>query len=169
MPRSQAAGETYLALRTANLNEPQPAMSGFKLNLGCGTTRIPGYIGVDVNRGGGADLIASATCLPFKEGSIAEVFTSHMLEHLLGMDLDLAMREIHRTLMPQDSYACGSHMALRASTIHFTFTRSMRTLSHDGLERARPFSGASGFVSSVFESFISTSLLSGTCGSMLRG
>ena len=57
MPRSQAAGETYLALRTANLNEPQPAMSGFKLNLGCGTTRIPGYIGVDVNRGGGADLI----------------------------------------------------------------------------------------------------------------
>ena len=101
MPRSQAAGETYLALRTANLNEPQPAMSGFKLNLGCGTTRIPGYIGVDVNRGGGADLIASATCLPFKEGSIAEVFTSHMLEHLLGMDLDLAMREIHRTLMPQ--------------------------------------------------------------------
>ncbi len=53
-----------------------------KIYYGCGTTRQPGYINVDVRRTNATDLVAElgaiARCL---KGSCSEVYMSHVLEH----------------------------------------------------------------------------------------
>ena len=71
-----------------------------KLNIGCGNTRKPGYVGVDIISTGSVDVIADieASYLPFLDNSITLVYSHHVLEHL--NNLIGTMREIHRILIP---------------------------------------------------------------------
>lgn len=54
---------------------------GLRLNVGCGHVPMEGYINVDSRELPGVDVVAEATRLPFDPGSVAEIFSSHLLEH----------------------------------------------------------------------------------------
>lgn len=73
--------EIEKALGTGKKIPPTPAVD-LKIYYGCGTTRQPGYINVDVRRTEATDLVAElealARCL---KGCCSEVYMSHVLEH----------------------------------------------------------------------------------------
>lgn len=54
-----------------------------RLNLGCGNRKMPGYVNVDVRDDSAADFVSNAWELaPIEAGSVDEIYTRHMLEHL---------------------------------------------------------------------------------------
>ena len=69
-----------------------------KLNVGCGGVKLPGYIGIDSNPRSGADIIKPAHNLPYKEGTVDEIRSSHMLEHVKLLSATLS--EWFRVLKP---------------------------------------------------------------------
>ena len=52
-----------------------------KLNLGCGGTKLEGWVNIDRNPGYEPDVIADVRQLPFSDGEVEEIFASHILEH----------------------------------------------------------------------------------------
>lgn len=74
-----------------------------KLNLGCGRTRLPGWIGVDRVQLDSVDVVfdlndCRRTRLDFRDNSVDEMLLSHTLEHIpdtLGL-----MEELHRIAKP---------------------------------------------------------------------
>jgi predicted SAM-dependent methyltransferase len=52
-----------------------------RLNLGCGHLPIDGYVNVDMRPLPGVDVVAGVDQLPADEGSVAEIFSAHLLEH----------------------------------------------------------------------------------------
>lgn len=86
-----------------------------KLNLGCGHTKLPGYIGVDINPN--AEFVDVSHNLnvfpyPFKESSVDEVFMEHVLEHL--DDPLNVIQELYRISKPGG--------ILKIKTPHFSCT-----------------------------------------------
>ena len=71
-----------------------------KLNLGCGSNKIPGYIGVDVEKSCKPDLLHDfiKEPLPFKPCSIDEVVMFHVIEHLPKHVHTQVLLEIFRVL-----------------------------------------------------------------------
>lgn len=69
-----------------------------KLNIGCGPQRKEGYIGIDLLRTGGADVVADGLKLPIKRSSISAVYTSHVIEHFDRSDLPNILTEWARVL-----------------------------------------------------------------------
>jgi ubiquinone/menaquinone biosynthesis C-methylase UbiE len=67
-----------------------------KLHIGCGTKRLAGFINIDESKNVKPDIVASITKLPFKDGSVDEIYSAHTLEHI--QDFRKAMREMHRVL-----------------------------------------------------------------------
>ncbi|MBD3207964.1 MAG: methyltransferase domain-containing protein [Candidatus Nealsonbacteria bacterium] len=67
-----------------------------KVDLGCGADKKPGFIGVDINPSSSADVIwdLEKKPYPFQDGSVAEVYCDHVVEHLesLGLFLDEVYR-----------------------------------------------------------------------------
>jgi methyltransferase family protein len=58
------------------------AMGGeVRVNLGCGEKPWPDYVNVDLRALPGVDVLADAHRLPFAEGSLAEIASSHLVEH----------------------------------------------------------------------------------------
>ncbi|WP_372398527.1 hypothetical protein ABMY26_17815 [Azospirillum sp. HJ39] len=59
-------------------------MSELKLNLGCGDTRLPGYVNVDKYGTFGPDMVADLEVVPwpFETDSVADVQLIHSLEHM---------------------------------------------------------------------------------------
>lgn len=56
-----------------------------KINLGCGTFKMEGYIGLDIRNLPAADIVGDAYMvfkLRFIDESLDEVYASHFLEHL---------------------------------------------------------------------------------------
>lgn len=73
-----------------------------KLNLGCGTLRIPGFVGVDFEPGPTVDRVVDLSRVPwpFETASAEEIRAWHFLEHLPGYSFHDAMDEIARILRP---------------------------------------------------------------------
>ncbi len=54
-----------------------------KLDIGCGSSKHPGFIGIDKVPNESVDVVADvAAALPFRDGWFTEIFSSHCLEHL---------------------------------------------------------------------------------------
>lgn len=69
------------------------------IDLGCGTRKYPGALGVDLARVEGVDILADVTRrLPFRDSSVDAVYGSHIVEHL--DDLMGFMGEVHRVCKP---------------------------------------------------------------------
>lgn len=97
------------------------------VNLGCGTTRIPNSIGVDVVKiKGFVDKVhdLNKTPYPFRPNSIDEIHMYHVLEHL--HDPLQKVEEIHRILKP------GGIFNLRVP--HFSSMGAFSDITH-----VRPF------------------------------
>jgi beta-1,4-mannosyl-glycoprotein beta-1,4-N-acetylglucosaminyltransferase len=79
--------------------------SKIKLNLGCGTQKIDGYIGVDMydeaGANTGADLRLDVRDLSyFKNDSVEEIMGIHIFEHLSPYEVGDVLREWKRVLKP---------------------------------------------------------------------
>jgi SAM-dependent methyltransferase len=75
------------------------AVNKIIVNIGCGSRKHPGEIGLDRYRASAADLLADLNRgLPFATGGVDEVVAEHVLEHV--PDLVALMEEIHRVLAP---------------------------------------------------------------------
>ena len=66
------------------------------LDVGCGPSKYPGSIGVDVNRDTAADVICDLDRgrLPFRDNSFDEVRAVHLIEHV--ENAIATMEELHR-------------------------------------------------------------------------
>jgi predicted SAM-dependent methyltransferase len=69
-------------------------MSAIKLNIGAGSTVIPGFTAIDRKLG------SEAYPLPYPDGSISEIRASHILEHFTFGEAQTAMQEWSRVLKP---------------------------------------------------------------------
>lgn len=53
-----------------------------KLHIGCGSIRKEGYINIDSRATNATDEVMDATALKFASGSVDEISSCHMIEHL---------------------------------------------------------------------------------------
>ncbi len=75
-----------------------------KLDLGCGTSKHPGFLGVDSRQFTGVDLVADLRQpWPWQDASVEEVFSSHFVEHLTAPERIHFVNELYRVLRPGGS------------------------------------------------------------------
>ena len=67
--------------------------SGMRVNLGCGHQPLDGYVNADMRELPGVQVIATADAMPFEEGELAELFSSHTVEHF-------PQEQLERELLP---------------------------------------------------------------------
>lgn len=75
-----------------------------KVNLGCGEFYAEGWTNVDRTEeedGPQPDVIASATDLPFPDGSVSQLYAGHVLEHVALETVPDILAEIKRVLSPE--------------------------------------------------------------------
>lgn len=80
-----------------------------KLDIGCGYSKAPGYIGMDIRPLPGVDIVQDIEKLPWdiKDETFEVVFCSHILEHInpkLHVDI---MNEIWRITKPSGVLTIG--------------------------------------------------------------
>ena len=78
-------------------------LDSLRLNLGCGTKRLRGYVNVD--RFGEPDLLFDLETFPYpwKDNSVSEIELHHILEHL-GQQTEIYLKiiqELYRICQPQ--------------------------------------------------------------------
>src|SRR5437016_5004624 len=71
-------------------------MDDLRLNIGAGTTYIPGFKNIDIDSKAEIQLDLSKDRLPFDDDSVSLVFSYHTLEHV--SEYLFALGEIHRVL-----------------------------------------------------------------------
>lgn len=71
-----------------------------KLDVGCGKNKKEGYIGIDICKFIGADYAVDIDNenLPFRDNSIKEIYSHHILEHC--QNIIFIMNEFHRVCKP---------------------------------------------------------------------
>jgi len=67
--------------------------TGVRLNIGCGHVPLEGYINVDRRALPGVDVVAEADRLPFERNELAEICSTHLLEHF-------PLEQLRRELLP---------------------------------------------------------------------
>lgn len=70
------------------------------LDIGPGKHRIPGFETLDVVKWPHVDHVSDARTLPFPDGTFQIVHASHVIEHLPWFEIDAAVREWARVLVP---------------------------------------------------------------------
>ena len=73
--------------------------NALRLNIGCGSQRLDGYINID-RYSRYSQIKTSAERLPFKDGSVEEIYASHIIEHLAPSALNDTLNEWCRVLKP---------------------------------------------------------------------
>jgi ubiquinone/menaquinone biosynthesis C-methylase UbiE len=72
-----------------------------KVDLGCGPQKKSSeYVGVDLNKYENVDYVVdvSKEGLPFRNGEVDEIFTSHFLEHIENARIPFVLSECYRVL-----------------------------------------------------------------------
>lgn len=69
-----------------------------KLNLGCGSKKVEGFIGVDIKA---SDVVADIRKLPFDDDSADEIMAIHVCEHLYVHEIVGVLAEWRRVLEPE--------------------------------------------------------------------
>lgn len=92
--------------------------SGIKLDIGCGQSKQPGFVGMDISKYEGVDIVhdLEVTPWPLPDECALTVIASHILEHInphKGVFINV-MDEVWRVLKPHGQFAfvvpyAGSH------------------------------------------------------------
>jgi hypothetical protein len=71
-----------------------------KLDLGCGTKKREGFIGVDSRAFDGVDVVCNlgVDAWPWADDVVEEVYCAHMLEHLTAAERIHFVNELHRVM-----------------------------------------------------------------------
>ena len=80
----------------------QQAPSGpIRLDIGCGKAKKEGFIGIDAIAFDGVDHVMNAGTdkLPYKDGTVEEIHTSHFIEHLTASERIHFVNEAYRVLV----------------------------------------------------------------------
>lgn len=74
----------------------------YKLDLGCGTRKQEGFLGVDVRDFPGVDLVLDLAKepWPWPAGAVTEAYSAHVLEHLTALQRCHFFNELYRVLAP---------------------------------------------------------------------
>ena len=114
-----------------------------KINLGCGDTRVPGFLGVDRYRAAAAEVLCDIErSLPFRDSSIEELHLDNLIEHVL--DVTALVRELVRvardgariTIVTPHFSSLGSWMD--PTHLHHLSWDSMHHFEHEYLKAALP-------------------------------
>jgi len=71
------------------------------LHLGCGTKLLPGFINIDANPRQKLDIWLDVRHgLPFRNSSVASIYSTHMVEHFFPDELSRLFNECFRVLKP---------------------------------------------------------------------
>lgn len=80
-----------------------PGKRPLRVHLGCGDVYLDGYVNIDAypaGTGRGPDRILRVEDLDYPEGSVDEIYTSHVVEHLSRAELLEALPRWHQALRP---------------------------------------------------------------------
>jgi SAM-dependent methyltransferase len=117
------------------MNAAGPAPGGLlNLDVGCGPSKRPGYIGVDVIAMPGVDVVHDLNCIPwpFADSSVGRIEMRNCLEHLA--DALAALDEIHRILAPGgELYLELPHFTSQDVHIDLTHRRAFSYFTFDYL------------------------------------
>lgn len=69
-----------------------------KLDIGCGKNKVPGYIGIDMNREVNPDIVCNCCTLPFTDKCADVIAANHLGEHLLPDEMYHFFCELNRVL-----------------------------------------------------------------------
>lgn len=72
----------------------------FKLHLGSGAVRLPGWKNIDLEAPEADLLLDLRQPLPFPDGSVSHVFSEHVIEHIERHEALSLLRECRRLLVP---------------------------------------------------------------------
>ena len=76
-------------------------MNLLKLHIGCAAKRLEGYINIHSRQTDATDYVYDASAITFvSEGTVAEIYSRHMLEHLDPNDAMTTIRHWHDLLAP---------------------------------------------------------------------
>lgn len=79
---------------------PAPA-EPLKLDIGCGSNKREGFVGVDQYAMPGVDVVHDVRKpWPWPDGSVGEVVCSHFIEHLTGAERVHFVNELYRVMQP---------------------------------------------------------------------
>ena len=105
------------------MNAVAEEIAPLKLNLGCGKSRMEGFVNVDRREFPGVDQVAELTTRwPWADNSVAEVHMSHVLEHFSGKERVHIFNELYRVLIP-----CGKATII---TPHWASNRAYGDFTH---------------------------------------
>lgn len=72
---------------------------GLRVNVGCGEKPLDGFINVDRREQPGVDVVADVRRLPFEPGTVAELASSHLVEHFREHELRVRVLPVWRALL----------------------------------------------------------------------
>lgn len=78
----------------------EQSVNGLKLNIGAGTTTLPGYVPIDRKQGGEAYPLRYNDGMPVADECADEVYAAHVLEHFGFREVEDVVREWVRVLKP---------------------------------------------------------------------
>ena len=101
------------------------------LHLGCGPQKIPGAVGVDINKNIGADIVHDLNKFPypFKNNQFDRVIAENIMEHL--ENIPKVMEELHRI--------CKNGAKLLITTGHFSGIDAFTDPTHKHFFTSRTF------------------------------
>lgn len=86
-----------IRVRTATRRPPDVGPGPYRLNVGAGSQRVPGWITVDMEKG--ADILADVRWrIPLPDGSVEMLFSEHTIEHVRYPEVARFLAECHRLL-----------------------------------------------------------------------
>jgi hypothetical protein len=93
-----AAAGYEMRRRPPTYGKPVAQRAGLKVNVGCGDTRMEGYLGCDVRPGPAVDVVCRAWELSQHCIGLEAIYSRHMLEHLTEVEVIATLKDWHCAL-----------------------------------------------------------------------
>jgi len=87
--------------------------AGIKLDLGCGGNKQPGFVGMDIRKIPGVDIVHNAEVVPYPlpDNCCHTILLSHLIEHMCPKKVLGIMNELWRIMKPQGQLLISSPYA----------------------------------------------------------